>query len=49
MVASGWAVAYRRYSVAYVADEDAARQARSNIWAGSFDKPWDWRVGRRNQ
>src|SRR6478752_5612198 len=26
MVAGGWAVAYRRYSLYYVADEDAAQQ-----------------------
>jgi endonuclease YncB( thermonuclease family) len=38
MVASGWAVAYGRYSLDYVADEDAARQ---NIWSGDFDMPWD--------
>ena len=38
MVASGWAVAYRRYSLDYVADEDAARR---NIWSGDFDMPWD--------
>ena len=34
MVASGWAVAYRRYSLDYVADEDAAQR---NIWSGDFD------------
>jgi endonuclease YncB( thermonuclease family) len=49
MVANGWAVAYRQYAAAYVADEDAARQARSNIWAGNIDMPWDWRLGRRNR
>ena len=31
MVANGWAVAYRRYSVVYVADEDAARRKRTNM------------------
>ena len=48
MVANGWAVAYRRYSVDYVADEDAARRSRFNIWSGGFDMPWDWRAQRRN-
>ena len=37
MVANGWAVAYRRYSVDYVADQDAARRSRFNIWSGGFD------------
>ncbi|MEJ2378010.1 MAG: thermonuclease family protein [Pseudolabrys sp.] len=47
MVANGWAVAYRRYSLDYVADEDIARRNRINIWSGEFDMPWDWR--RQNQ
>jgi len=47
MVANGWAVAYRRYSLDYVAEEDAARRNRINIWSGEFDMPWDWR--RQNQ
>ena len=42
MVASGWAVAYRRYSLDYVADED--EDAARNIWLGDFDMPWDWRA-----
>ena len=49
MVANGWAVAYRRYSEDYVADEDAARRSRTNIWSGDFDMPWDWRAQRRSQ
>jgi endonuclease YncB( thermonuclease family) len=44
MVANGWAVAFRRYSQNYVADEDAARKRRLNIWSGDFDMPWDWRA-----
>jgi endonuclease YncB( thermonuclease family) len=47
MVANGWAVAYRRYSLDYVADENTARRNRINIWSGAFDMPWDWR--RQNQ
>ena len=47
MVVNGWAVAYRRYSADYVADEDAARSARRNVWSGTFDMPWDWRASRR--
>lgn len=48
MVANGWAVAYRRYSVDYVADEDAARRKRINMWSGDFEMPWNWRDQRRN-
>ena len=48
MVANGWAVAYRRYSVDYVTDEDAARRKRINMWSGDFEMPWDWRAQRRN-
>jgi endonuclease YncB( thermonuclease family) len=47
MVANGWAVAYRHYSLDYVTDEDAARLGRINI-CGTFDMPWDWRAQRRN-
>ena len=49
MVANGWAVAYRRYSEHYVADEHIARRSRTNIWSGDFDMPWDWRAQRRSQ
>jgi endonuclease YncB( thermonuclease family) len=48
MVSNGWAVAYRRYSVDYVADEDTARRKRINMWSGDFEMPWDWRAQRRN-
>ncbi|MBR0656331.1 thermonuclease family protein [Plastoroseomonas arctica] len=46
LVDQGWAVAYRRYSIAYVAAETEARQARRGIWSGSFEPPEDYR---RNQ
>ena len=36
-------VGYRRYSRAYVAEEDQAHRARSGIWAGTFQMPGDWR------
>ena len=49
MVTNGWAVAFRRYSIEYVADEDAARQSQLNIWSGDFEMPWEWRVRQRNQ
>ena len=44
MVASGWAVAFRRYSLDYVADEDRARGAHLGVWSGTFEMPWDWRA-----
>ena len=43
MVASGWALAYRKYSEAYVADEAAAQASNAGLWAGAFVPPWDWR------
>ena len=43
MVRNGWSVAYRKYSIAYVADEDLARAEGANIWSGVFDMPWEWR------
>ncbi len=47
MVAQGWAVAYRRYSIDYVALEDQARAERQGMWRADFDMPWDWRRARR--
>lgn len=43
MVSQGWALAYRRYSAAYVPAEKAARLESRGIWAGEFDAPWEWR------
>ena len=47
MVANGWALAYRRYSLDYVDEEAEAQAARRGIWAGEFVKPWEWRRGKR--
>jgi endonuclease YncB( thermonuclease family) len=43
MVREGWALAFVRYSKAYVADEAAAREAQRGLWRGAFIAPWDWR------
>lgn len=43
MVASGLAVAYRKYSTAYVPDEEGAHTGGIGIWSGTFEMPWDWR------
>jgi len=39
LVQAGAAMAYRRYSTAYVADERAAQRAGRGIWAGSAQVP----------
>ena len=36
LVRQGWALAFVRYSKAYVPDEDAARVAKRGIWSGAF-------------
>jgi endonuclease YncB( thermonuclease family) len=43
MVENGWAVAYRHYSEDYGPAEDRARAAKTGIWAGSFENPYEWR------
>lgn len=45
LVRNGYAVAYRRYSLDYVAAEDKARSERRGLWAGEFTLPWLWRRG----
>ena len=47
MAAEGWALAYRKYSRRYVAEEAAAKGARRGIWRGEVVAPWDWRKGER--
>lgn len=43
----GLAVAYRRYSLAYVEDEDHARRTRAGAWATGFTPPEDHRMSER--
>jgi endonuclease YncB( thermonuclease family) len=43
MVRAGLALAYRRYSTAYVDEENEARAARRGLWAGDFTPPEEWR------
>jgi len=45
MVEQGWALAYRRYGLRYVAQEQRARAARRGLWAGWFVPPWALRHG----
>jgi endonuclease YncB( thermonuclease family) len=43
MVSQGWAIAYRKYSVAYVQAEEKAHAEKRGIWAGTFLSPEQWR------
>lgn len=44
MVENGHAIAFRRYSAAYIPQEDRARAAGIGVWAGPFIEPWSWRA-----
>lgn len=43
LVREGYALAFRKYSSAYVPDEDAARAAKKGLWSGTFEAPWEYR------
>jgi endonuclease YncB( thermonuclease family) len=43
MVDSGFAVAYRQHSLAYVPNEERARAAKKGVWAGTFEMPSQYR------
>ncbi len=47
MVIRGDAVAYRKYSKAYITHEDKARSLKRGLWQGAFQMPWDWRKANR--
>ena len=47
MVASGYAVAFRKYSTDYTSAEDAARSAKRGLWSGTFDMPSEVRAAAR--
>lgn len=46
LVSEGLAWAFRRYSNAYVAEENAARTARRGVWRTPTLPPWDFRAER---
>ena len=48
LVVNGWALAYRRYSRAYVDQERTARAERRGMWSGDFVAPWEWRRTQRS-
>ena len=39
MVATGYALAYRRYAMDYVSAEESAKLAKRGIWMGTFELP----------
>jgi endonuclease YncB( thermonuclease family) len=47
MVEHGWAVAFRKYSMAYVETENHARSEKLGMWSGKFTMPEEWRKGKR--
>lgn len=47
MVNRGYALAYQKYSLDYVDEEEIARKNNYGIWAWNFVNPWDWRRGMR--
>jgi hypothetical protein len=43
MVATGYAVAYRHYSTDYVSAEQSAKAYKRGLWAGTFERPDQYR------
>lgn len=44
MVAAGWALEFPRYSDGrYAATQQSAQRRRDGVWAGEFQRPWEWR------
>lgn len=43
LVAQGYAVAYRRYSLAYVSAEESAKVNKRGIWNSTFEMPSEYR------
>jgi endonuclease YncB( thermonuclease family) len=47
MARQGHALAYIKYSLDYVSDEQAAKDSATGAWSGTFEKPWEYRLTRR--
>lgn len=47
MVSEGWAVAYKQYSTAYVADEQQAKEHKRGIWNSRFTSPSEYRHAKK--
>ena len=44
LVKNGYAVAYRRYSMKFVDDENYAKENKLGLWSMTFEYPWDYRA-----
>ena len=42
-----YALAYRKYSTRYVAEEEEAKALKRGLWSGTVTPPWEW--GREKQ
>ena len=47
LVKNGYAVAYRRYSMKFVEDENYAKENKLGLWSMTFEYPWDYRAKAR--
>ena len=43
LVRSGYAFAYRKYSLKFIPDEDFARINKNGMWSMTFEFPWEYR------
>lgn len=46
MVQTGHAVAYKKYSKKFIAQEIFAKKEKLGLWSGTFEMPWNWRKNR---
>ena len=44
LVKNGYALAYRRYSMKFVDDENYAKENKLGLWSMTFEYPWDYRA-----
>lgn len=49
LVRQGWAIAFTRYSTAYIKHEREAREAKRGLWSGEFELPEDVRQAARRR
>ena len=47
LVKNGYAVAYRRYSMKFVEDENYAKENKLGLWSMTFQYPWNYRAKAR--
>jgi endonuclease YncB( thermonuclease family) len=46
MAREGHALAYLKYALDYVYDEQLAKQDKAGVWSGGFIPPWEFRISR---